>query len=257
MKIAIPIICCMAVMIGSVSAQSQSVPEKLRSDYSPVLLRMEANTQVGADADPLESGKNTATAVAMSDDGLLITTLGAVDPLSFLGDKVSGDEYRLKVSNLKVVLPDATELPAQVVLRDKNTGFAVIKLTQKPKTPLQALPLAQDNPLDIGDDIYLVDRLGSDMQDLCVVSSQMVMAKLTNPITRAVITGGNVVGAIVCNSAGNVCGLVATYRPDAKRTYMVYTVVSNNELKALLQKARSVKADSADTSGAGQSTKQL
>lgn len=234
---------CALAFSGVAFAQKGSVPEQAKEQFSPVLLRMEANTQVGSDAEPMDSGRNTATAVVMSSDGLLITTLSAVDPLSMLGDRVSGDEFRLKVSGLKVVLPDATEMPAQVLLRDKLTGFAVIKLNDKPKQPLAALPLAAVKPLDVGDDVFLVDRLGPDMENLCVVSSQMVMARLSNPVNRVVVTGGNVVGAIVCNQAGEVCGLVSTYRPDAKRTYVVYTVVGPAELKTLLEKARSAKPD--------------
>lgn len=237
---------CAVILSGVSIAQKLPVPDQIRDQFSPVLLRMEANTQVGSDAEPMDSGKNTATAVVVSSDGLLITTLSAVDPLSMLGDRVTGDEFRLKVSGLKVVLPDATEMPAQVLLRDKLTGFAVIKLNDKPKQPLAVLPLDAVKPLDVGDDVFLVDRLGPDMENLCVVSAQMVMARLSNPIDRAVVTGGNVVGAIVCNQAGEVCGLVSTYRPDAKRTTVVFTVVGPNELKALLQKARSAKPDVAN-----------
>ncbi len=232
-----------SVICGSVVAQKLPVPEQAREQFAPVLLRMEANTQVGPDAEPTDSGRNTATAVVMSRDGLLITTLSAVDPLSMLGERATGDEFRLKVSGLKVVLPDATEMPAKVVLRDKLTGFAVIKLNDKPAKPLAALPLGKVTPLDVGDDIYLVDRLGPDMENICVVSSQMVMARLSYPVNKAVVTGGNVVGAIAVNQAGEACGLVSLYRPDAKRTYAVYTVIGPDELKALLEKARTASPE--------------
>ncbi|MHB1461291.1 MAG: S1 family peptidase [Armatimonadota bacterium] len=246
------IVLSIMVLTGAVMAQKLPVPEQAREQFSPVLLRMEANTQVGPDSEPTDSGHNTATAVVMSSDGLLITTLSAVDPLSMLGDRVTGDQFRLKVSGLKVVLPDATEMPAQVILRDKQTGFAIIKLTDKPKQPLAALPLADVKPLEVGDDIYLVDRLGPDEENICVVSSQMVMARLSYPINKAVVTGGNVVGAIAINQAGEVCGLVSMYRPDAKRTYAVYTVIGPDELKALLAKARVAGPDVANSNDAAQ-----
>ncbi len=80
-----------------------------------------------------------------------------------VGTGVIIDERGYIVTNRHVVaaanevivrLADDSELPAKVILSDKNTDLAVLKIT--PKTRLVHLPLARSDDVEVGEDVIAV-----------------------------------------------------------------------------------------------------
>jgi serine protease Do len=80
-----------------------------------------------------------------------------------VGTGVIVDERGYIVTNRHVIagaeavsvrLADESELVAQVVLADKNTDLAVLKVN--PIVPLPALPLARSDDLEVGEDVFAV-----------------------------------------------------------------------------------------------------
>ena len=66
-----------------------------------------------------------------------------------------------ELSDVKIVLDDGTEVPAEVVLRDKDNDLAFIRPKTKPAAPMAALDLANSGKADILDQVISLTRLGS------------------------------------------------------------------------------------------------
>lgn len=98
-----------------------------------------------------------ANATIVSPDGLAVLALSAVDPLQMATRRlIDEDEMTSRVVSLRMILPDGSEKPAEVVLRDKDLDVAFVRLTEKPESPLvfvdlnqSAIPKLLDNVLCI------------------------------------------------------------------------------------------------------------
>lgn len=102
-----------------------------------------------------------ANATVISPDGLAVLALSAVDPLQMVSEmRITGDEMTSRVASLRMILPDGTEKPAEVVLRDKDLDLAFVRLTEKPETPLAFVDLDQYGAPQILDKVVCIMQYG-------------------------------------------------------------------------------------------------
>ena len=74
--------------------------------------------------------------------GLTVLALSACDP-SEMYQRMMGEDYprtsvETEVTDMKILLDDGTELPAEIVLRDKDLDLAFIRPKTKPASPMAA-----------------------------------------------------------------------------------------------------------------------
>jgi S1-C subfamily serine protease len=112
--------------------------------------------------------RREATASVIDPSGLCVLSLSATDPggmvRAILGG-MSGDDSRFKMdtelSGVRILLDDGTEIPAEVVLRDKDLDLAFIRPKAKLAVPLPALDLAHSGKAEVFDQVISLNRLGS------------------------------------------------------------------------------------------------
>ncbi|MCJ7750714.1 MAG: serine protease, partial [Armatimonadetes bacterium] len=95
--------------------------------------------------------------------GLALCALSEVDPTHMIELWQEEDpDYKIdaRVTDLKFVLPDGNELPAKVVLRDRDLDLAFIRPTALPDKPFVAVDLAQAAQPQLMDEIVVLGRLG-------------------------------------------------------------------------------------------------
>lgn len=122
---------------------------------------------VGGDA---RESKQEVTGTVIDPSGLTAVSLSSTDPTSILqgfmgsfgGD---GEEsFKLKMeselSDVKLLSPDGVELPAEIVLRDKDLDLAFVRPKAKPATPLASLDLGNSAKVDLLDEVIAINRLG-------------------------------------------------------------------------------------------------
>jgi hypothetical protein len=131
--------------------------------------------------------RHDATGTVIDPSGLTVLSLSSTDPSVLLEAMMAGGEegsrfkMESELSDVKIVLDDGTELPAEVVLRDKDNDLAFIRPKTKPATPMAALDLAKSGKADILDQVVSLTRLGSAAGRAYSVSVERISAIVSKP----------------------------------------------------------------------------
>jgi hypothetical protein len=165
---------------------------------------------------PGRSGNETKkdiTGTVIDPSGLTVLALSAVDPAE-LYRKISDDYAKVEteVSDLKILLDDGTEMPAQIVLRDKDLDLAFIRPKTKPATAMASVDLSKSATVQILEPVIALNRLNraaGRAYSACVERIDAVIQKPrtyyipdTSPSTTtfgspAFALNGNIVGIFV------------------------------------------------------------
>jgi hypothetical protein len=166
--------------------------------------------------------KNEISATMIDPSGLAVCSLTALDPTSAMGNlrvNVGGQpqSFRIKadISEAKYRLPDGTEVPARVVLKDEDLDLAFLA----PEKPLEAADQAKISTVNLADStketqlldpVIFVSRLGKHVGYESAVSLGRVSARLTKPRTEYI--AGGAPGQPAFTKEGKLLGIVLTHR---------------------------------------------
>ena len=108
--------------------------------------------------------KQDLTGTVVDPSGLTVLALSACDPAEYyrrtMGENYNRYKVETEVSDLKILLDDGTEMPAEIVLRDKDLDLAFIRPKSKPASPMAAIDLSKSASAQILDQVITVNRLG-------------------------------------------------------------------------------------------------
>jgi hypothetical protein len=139
----------------------------------------------GQTSAPTEA-KQDVTGTVADATGLTVVALSACDP-SEMYQRVMSAQSRYKVdaevSDVKILLDDGTELPAEIVLRDKDLDLAFIRPKTKPAAPLAAIDFSQSGPAQVLDDVVTLNRLNKAASRAYSASIEHVAAVVQKPRT--------------------------------------------------------------------------
>jgi S1-C subfamily serine protease len=158
------------------AAKGRAVFAKHQASVVTVQLVVKSKMSVaglaGLGGDASES-REEVTGTVIDPSGLTAVALSSTDPTgvlqgimsSFGGFGGDGEEsLKLKmdseVTDVKLLSADGTEMPAEIVLRDKDLDLAFIRPKSKPATPMPALDLSNSAKVDVLDEIIAINRLG-------------------------------------------------------------------------------------------------
>jgi hypothetical protein len=116
-----------------------------------------------------------------------------------------------KVTDLKMILDDGRELPAQVVLRDRDLDLAFIRPVEKPAQPLPAIDTSKIAKLQVVDDIVILLRMGKVASRVPAVFIDSILAVVEKPRTFYVpgyVSMQAGTGAAVFSLDGRFAGMV-------------------------------------------------
>ncbi|MGO8701004.1 MAG: serine protease [Limisphaerales bacterium] len=214
----------------------------------------------GRSSNPTES-KQDLTGVVIDPSGLTVLALSAVDPTELY--RRMFDEYKgeAEVNDIKILLDDGTELPAEIVLRDKDLDLAYLRPKTKPATPLAALDLSKTATVDVLDPVIALNRLNRATGRAYSATVERVDAVMQKPHTfyipgtgassaslgsPAFTLNGNVVGIFVMRA---VKGGEASAR-NARENMTVVLLPAADILKGAAQ-APEAKGGADKPAGAG------
>ena len=170
------LITCICLPLASrpaFSDQEADAGKKILKKWQEVVVTVKIVNRVrmvveGREVNKAEN-KTEAIATVIDPSGLAVLPLSVTDPtrISNMFSEAQGrgedsprSTYESELSDLKMVLPDGKEVPAQVILRDKDLDLTFIRPTAKPEKPLLALDLTQSAAPDILDPVLVMTRLG-------------------------------------------------------------------------------------------------
>jgi S1-C subfamily serine protease len=177
----------------------------------------------GRSSNPSEI-KRDLTGTVIDPSGLTVLALSSVDPAE-LYRRVS-DEYNkidTRINDVKLLLDDGTEVPAEIVQRDKDLDLAFIRPKTKLSAPMEAVDLSKSSPLEMLEPIITLNRLNRAAGRAYSASVERISAVIQKPRTYyipdsssssstlgspAFALNGNIVGIFVMRavSAGDTTG---------------------------------------------------
>src|SRR5271168_1905575 len=137
-NIALVALACLAGGMAA-SARPDEMAQKGREIFNKnqhaVVTVSEVLKMSTSDASHANETKQDLTGTVVDSSGLTVLALSACDPAEIYQRMMGDDSSRkveTEVTDLKILLDDGTEVPAEIVLRDKDLDLAFIR----PKTKL-------------------------------------------------------------------------------------------------------------------------
>ncbi|MCX7914965.1 MAG: trypsin-like peptidase domain-containing protein [Verrucomicrobiae bacterium] len=160
--------------------------------------------------------KSEITGVMLDPSGLTLTSLVALDPTTLFEGAMQGMmaqqglSREMKVKDAQILLPDGTELPARVVLRDKDRDMAIFRPAEKPTRTLPALDLRAAVKPQVLDQVVCLNRLAQVANRSSVITLDRISAAITRPrpfYTLASSASAGL-GSVVFSLEGKPVGIV-------------------------------------------------
>jgi S1-C subfamily serine protease len=127
------------------------------------------------------------TGTVVDPSGLTVLALSVADPSEMyqrlMAEQGSQNKLDIEVTDLKILLDDGTELPAEIVLRDKDLDLAFIRPKTKPASPMTAIDLSKSAPAQLLDEVITLNRLNSAAGRAYAASVERISAVIQKPRT--------------------------------------------------------------------------
>jgi Trypsin-like peptidase domain len=185
----------------------------------------------GRTSEPREA-KQDITGTVVDPSGLTVLALSAADPSEMykrMYPESSGLKIDIEVSDVKILLDDGTEIPAEIVLRDKDLDLAFIRPKTKPAQPMAAVDLSKSAPAQLLDELITINRLGRAAGRAHAASVERVSAVVQKPRTfyipdttmtttglgsPAFTLDGKIVGIVVMRTISSGGAGMNNFRPN-------------------------------------------
>jgi S1-C subfamily serine protease len=146
-------------------------------------------------------------------DGLIVAPLSTLDVAANIdGRTVNGPQGPVKLSakgttkEVKILMQDGTEVAAEVAFKDPDLDLAFIRPEKPDAVKLVPVNTADNAPINLLEDVFVLGRLGKDLNREPLVFTTEVISVITKPRTFAKI-GGQSLGMPVFNKDGKFLGI--------------------------------------------------
>lgn len=134
--------------------------------------------------------KHSTTATIIDPDGLAVASLTQVSPDSYRDpNDASANDTTFDIKDVKIRLADGTEIPADVVLRDRDLDLAFIRPKTKPAQPLPYVDLTKSSTPQLLDQVLVLSRLGQLANHALSARLDRIESVVTKPRTFYIIDG--------------------------------------------------------------------
>jgi S1-C subfamily serine protease len=132
--------------------------------------------------------KSELTGTVISPEGLTVASLSEIDPSSIFdiimaGAQREGMTMTTEVRSAKFLMPDQTEIEAEVILRDKDLDLAYLRPLKKPETPMTYVNFSDADAVEHLDPVISINQLGRVARRAHTVSIERIEAVVERPRT--------------------------------------------------------------------------
>ena len=189
LKSRIPVLVALTLAL-TFAARADEVSEKGREIFKKqqkVVVTVQIVQKVtyasgGRTGEPREN-KQDVTSTVIDSSGLAVLALSASDPSEMIKRMYPDYKVEVEVSDVKILLDDGTEIPAEIVLRDKDLDLAFIRPKAKQTSPMPAVDLAKSSPAQVLDSVFTINRLGRAAGRAHAASVERITAVVQKPRT--------------------------------------------------------------------------
>ena len=153
-----------------------------------VQMVVKMSSSVGGGNTQERESKEEATGTIIRPDGLTVLSLSSTDPSSIFKTMSGGGNADFKMdtqlSDVKLLLHDNTEIPAEVVIRDVELDLAFLRPLTKPAAPLAFVDMqANQGTVQLLDRVVTLNRLGRVANRVFSASFEYIDAVVEKPRT--------------------------------------------------------------------------
>ena len=166
--------------------------------------------------------KQDLTGTVVDPSGLTVLALSACEPGDMLQNMMvggGGEDAKFKMdtelTDLKLLLDDGTEMPAEIVLRDKDLDLAFVRPKTKLASPMTALDLSKSATARVLDQVITLNRLGKAAGRAYAASVERISAVVQKP-RLFYVPSGEMTSTAVGSPDGNVLGVFVMRSVSAK-----------------------------------------
>jgi hypothetical protein len=127
--------------------------------------------------------KQDFSGTVIAPDGLIVAALSSCDPGELYRKLSESTKFEIEITDIKILLEDGTEMPAEIVLRDKDLDLAFIRTKTKPAAPLAFVDLTQSSTVDVLDNVIVLNRLNQAAGRAFAAYTERICAVLHKPRT--------------------------------------------------------------------------
>lgn len=237
LKLSLAVAACLlglsfASLADEVTTKGREIFKQQQHAVVTVQLVQKVTYSSGGRAGESQEAKQDITGTVVDPSGLTVLALSSTDPTEMYR-RMYGDRFKVEVevSDLKILLNDGGEIPAEIVLRDQDLDLAFIRPKAKPASPMAAVDFAKATKVDVLDAVITLNRLGRAAGRAYAASVEHITAVVQKPRTfyipdssmtstssgsPAFALDGNIVGVFVMRalSANGGGGGMNNSRPD-------------------------------------------
>jgi len=152
-----------AIRADEVSEKGREIFKKhQRAVVTVQIVQKTTYASQGRTAPPNEA-RQELTGTVVDPSGLTVLALSACDPTEMyqrmMPERYANYKIETELSDIKILLHDGTELPSEIVLRDKDLDLAFIRPKAKPAAPLDAVDISKSGAAQILDQVISLNRL--------------------------------------------------------------------------------------------------
>src|SRR5947207_2874499 len=182
------VLTCWTSQAEETAAKGREVFKKHQTCVITVQLVVKSKMGIAGLGNDSHESKQEVTGTVIDSSGLTVLSLSSTDPTSLMQSFMGGegeDSVKFKMeselSDLKLLCQDGTELPAEIVLRDKDLDLAFVRPKAKPPTPLASLDLSNSAKVDVLDQVVTINRLGKVAGRAYAASFERINAVMQKP----------------------------------------------------------------------------
>ena len=203
-------------------------------------LTMKIDVSAGGRSLPSQEQKLEALGTVIAKDGLTVLSLTSIDPKSKIMSRLRTSSASVQVNYTEVLIlkPDGTEIPAKVLLKDEDLDLAfVLPLDSKSSSfPVFCSISDKSNTLDVLDEVVTMSKLGKNLYRQSTLRKGWVNALISKPRKYLVIENSSP-GNPVFDREGDWLG-VAVYKMERGQPSSLVTLPAEDILE-ISQQVRS------------------
>jgi hypothetical protein len=199
---------------------------------------------------PEQESKTEALATVIDSSGLLVTALTQLDPSRMINSRSmrtsQGSSVKVDATStlkeVKVTMPDGTEIPAEIVMKDTDLDLAFVRIKVGSKEAkgvvFRAVELTNSAPGDILDEVVTIGRMDEGLNRASHVARGQINTITTKP-RRFLRASGATAGCPTFLSNGKLLGITSVRVLTGKTPFAV--VIPAGDILPIAEQARSAK----------------
>jgi Trypsin-like peptidase domain len=171
--------------LGLVSLTAGELAQKGREIFNKqqrAVVTVHVVLKVSSGSGGSRESQQDITGTVIDPSGLTVLALSACDPTEMTRRLTPDYNIESEVTDVKILVDDA-ELPAEIVLRDKDLDLAYVRPKTKPATPMASVDLGKSGTALPLDEVIALNRLNKAASRAYAASAGNVAAVIQKPRT--------------------------------------------------------------------------